>query len=71
MSVVGPERTSFAPTEYFAFLTQERNAHDRGSSFKVGDYKTEFNGLGVLRTDIRTVRPPTEGSTNFHIVIVT
>jgi hypothetical protein len=23
--------------------------------FKVGDFKTEFNGLGVLRTDIRTV----------------
>jgi hypothetical protein len=21
--------------------------------FKVGDFKTEFNGLGVLRTDIR------------------
>ena len=23
--------------------------------FKVGDFKTEFHGLGVLRTDIRTV----------------
>jgi hypothetical protein len=23
--------------------------------FKVGGFKTEFNGLGVLRTDIRTV----------------
>ena len=23
--------------------------------FKVGDFKTELNGLGVLRTDIRTV----------------
>ena len=23
--------------------------------FKAGDFKTEFNGLGVLRTDIRTV----------------
>ncbi len=23
--------------------------------FKVGDFKTEFDGLGVLRTDIRTV----------------
>jgi len=23
--------------------------------FKVGDFKTEFNGLGVLRTDIRTL----------------
>jgi hypothetical protein len=23
--------------------------------FKVGDFRTEFNGLGVLRTDIRTV----------------
>jgi hypothetical protein len=23
--------------------------------FKVGDFKTEFNGLGVLRTDIRIV----------------
>ena len=23
--------------------------------FKVGDFETEFNGLGVLRTDIRTV----------------
>ena len=23
--------------------------------FKVGDFETEFNGLGVLRTDIRIV----------------
>ena len=25
------------------------------SRFKVGDFETEFNGLGVLRTDIRIV----------------
>ena len=43
-------------------VTDETQAREHGSRtegttrrFKAGDFKTELNGLGVLRTDIRTV----------------